>query len=168
MRRSVQGPLVFGIIGAAAMLAVYLGILTLVESWSHALSLLREDAIFAGPLAAGFGLQVGLYSFTRRALRTAGRREGAITGASGGTSTATMIACCAHHLTDVLPLVGISAAATFLARYKTWLMVGALLFNLGGIGVLIRQVHLHWDHLVGDRGRVVVPASRLSPEGRER
>ncbi len=59
--------------------------LTLVESWSHALSLLWEDAIFVGPLAAGFGVQVGLYTFTRRALKAAGGREGAITGVSPQT-----------------------------------------------------------------------------------
>ena len=104
MRRSVQRALVYGTIGAATMLAVYLGILTLIESWSHALSLLWEDAVFVGPLAAGFGVQLGLYTFTRGALKAAGNREGAMTGVSGSTSTATMIACCAHHLTDVLPL----------------------------------------------------------------
>jgi hypothetical protein len=168
MRRSVQRALLFGLIAAGGMLAVYLGILTLVESWSHALSLLWEDALFVAPLAAGFGVQVGLYAFSKLALQAVGRRERAITGASGGTSTATMVACCAHHLTDVLPLVGISAAATFLARYKTWLMAGALLFNLAGIGVSVRQLRRHWDHLMGDRNSVSVPAPHLALERPER
>lgn len=51
-----------------------------------------------------------------------------------------MAACCAHHVTDVLPILGLTAAATFLAKYRlafmgvglgtTFLSIGYMLFIL--------------------------------------
>jgi hypothetical protein len=61
--------------------------------------------------------------------------------ASGGTSTAAMIACCAHHVTDVLPLLGLSGAAVFLAQYKVPFMVVGIVSNAAGIGVMLRLIH---------------------------
>ena len=47
-----------------------------------------------------------------------------------------MVACCAHHITDIMPLLGLSAAATFLAEYRIPFMVVGLATNLIGIGVI--------------------------------
>lgn len=65
MRRPVREAVILGLSAAAGMLALYLGILTLLESWPQALGFLREDAVFVGPLAVGFGVQVGLYTLSR-------------------------------------------------------------------------------------------------------
>jgi hypothetical protein len=51
-----------------------------------------------------------------------------------------MLACCAHHLTDVLPLLGVSAAAVFLNAYKTPLLWLGVLMNLAGVAYLLREV----------------------------
>ena len=59
-----------------------------------------------------------------------------MTGAGGATSTAAMVACCAHHVTDVLPIVGLTAAATFLAEYQTLFMLVGLGTTLVGIAVM--------------------------------
>jgi hypothetical protein len=119
--------------------ALYLGIVTLAESWAHAVSLFREDALFVVPIALGFGIQVGLFTHLKRVVRPVNGTgaSGALTGTSGGTSTLSMLACCAHHVTDVLPLLGLSGAAVFLAQYKVPFMVLGLLSNAIGIGVLI-------------------------------
>ena len=63
---------------------------------------------------------------------------GAVTGTAGGTSTLAMVAYCAHHVTDVLPLVGLSTAAVFLAEYKIWFMGVGLATNILGIMVMLR------------------------------
>ena len=55
-------------------------------------------------------------------------------GTSGGTSVTAMVACCLHHVTDVLPILGLSAAATFLTRYQRP-------FMLIGLGM-----NHHWHH----------------------
>jgi hypothetical protein len=51
-----------------------------------------------------------------------------------------MLACCAHHLVDLLPLVGLSAAAVFLNAYKTPLVLVGIGMNVVGIVVIARQL----------------------------
>jgi hypothetical protein len=58
-------------------------------------------------------------------------------GAGGTTSTAAMVACCAHHVTDVLPILGLTAAATFLTKYQTAFMLVGLGTTLVGIVVML-------------------------------
>jgi hypothetical protein len=48
-----------------------------------------------------------------------------------------MVACCAHHATDILPVLGLSAFATILAEYKTPFMLAGLAGNAGGIGYML-------------------------------
>jgi hypothetical protein len=60
--------------------------------------------------------------------------------ASTSTSTAAMLACCAHHLADVLPIVGVSGAAIFLNAYKTPLLCLGIVTNLVGIIYLLYKV----------------------------
>ena len=61
----------------------------------------------------------------------------------GGVSATAMVACCAHHVTDVLPLVGLTAAATFLAEYRLAFMAIGLGTTILGIvfmlGILYRE-----------------------------
>jgi hypothetical protein len=71
-----------------------------------------------------------------------------MTAAGGGVSTAAMVACCVHHVTDVLPLVGLSAAATFLANWKVPFMIAGLATNLLGITIMLltlARVRRHWN-----------------------
>lgn len=46
------------------------------------------------------------------------RTPAAGVAASTATSGVAMLACCAHHLAEVLPVVGLSGAALFLAEVK--------------------------------------------------
>jgi hypothetical protein len=135
-------PLIVGLVATAGMLTFYLGLVSLISwSWDHALSLLVEDRWFVTLLVVGFGVQAGLFTYLR-ALHGAGKAPAAVTGSSVGVSTAAMVACCAHHLTDVLPLLGLSAATVFLAEYKVPFLVVGLVSNAAGIGLLsirIRQ-----------------------------
>ena len=128
-----------GVVGAAALLGIYLGIVSLAQGVEHALEQLATDAVFVSLIAAGFGTQIALFV----ELRTVDRRHraaAAVTAAGTGTSTAAMLACCAHHLVDLLPLVGLSAAAVFLNAYKTPLFLVGIGMNLLGIVVVARQL----------------------------
>jgi copper chaperone CopZ len=133
--RPWRRPVLFGLLGGAGLLILYLGLVSLAQGWEHAIELLAEDAWIVGPILAGFGVQVGLYTYLKTVIHAA-RGTGALAGAGGGTSTAAMVACCAHHVTDVLPLVGLSAAATFLAEYRIPFMLVGLGTNLIGIAVI--------------------------------
>ncbi len=127
----------FGLLGTLGLMALYLGLVSWAEGWAHAVELMLEDAWIVAPILAGFGVQVGLYTYLKTVVHAAGHGTGAMAGAGGGTSTVAMVACCAHHVTDVLPLLGLSAAATFLADYRIPFMVVGLVTNLIGIGVMI-------------------------------
>jgi hypothetical protein len=138
----IHKPLLYGALATAGLLALYLGIVTLAESWQHAVALLQEDLVLVAPIVVGFGVQIGLFMWLRlHAARGEGTASaGALAGASGGTSTAAMVACCMHHVADVLPLLGFSAAAVFLAEYRIPFMIAGLMSNLAGILLLGHKI----------------------------
>lgn len=136
-------PIIIGIIGAVGLLAVYFGILTAAESFDSALYLFSEMWYWVSLLAVGFGTQLGLHFYIKAALRQ--RRAGATAGvaASGGVSTVAMVACCAHHVADVLPILGLSAAAVFLVDYQTAFILLGVFSNLIGITMMLRIMQKH-------------------------
>jgi hypothetical protein len=48
-----------------------------------------------------------------------------------------MLACCLHHATSVLPILGVSATTAFLARYQRPFMQVSLLMSLAGVAVMM-------------------------------
>jgi hypothetical protein len=127
------------VLGTLVMSGVYLGIVSLAGSPAHALSLFWDDRALVIPILLGFGLQVGLFTLLKTGLYLPAHApaSGAMTAAGGGVSTAAMVACCVHHVSDVLPLVGLSAAATFLANWKVPFMIAGLATNLIGITLML-------------------------------
>ncbi len=124
----------WGALAGALVVGVYVGTLAVANSLEH----LREELLrlwpWMAPLVVGFSTQVGLFAYARSGLRGEGstpRAHGVV--ASGGASTASMVACCAHHLTDVLPLVGLAGAATLLATYQNAFLLLGVLSNLVGL-----------------------------------
>jgi len=130
-------PLAFGALAILALLAFYLGVITLAQGWSHALEQLGDDRWFIALIALGFGTQVGLFTYLR-SLHAQVSTGGV--AASTGTSAAGMLACCAHHLSDVLPILGVAGATAFLNAYKTPLLWLGILMNLVGIVYLLRAI----------------------------
>ena len=135
--RKLELPVIAGLLGALFLAGLYLGIVTLAQGWDHAAELFRQDKALIVPIIAGFGIQVGLYTFIRVGLHATARGMGTMTGAGGGTSTVAMVACCAHHVADVLPVLGLTAAATFLAAYRITFMLVGLGTTLSGIGIML-------------------------------
>ena len=128
-----------GVVAATALLGLYLGIIGLAQGVEHAFEQLATDAVFVGLIAAGFGTQIALFTELRTVDRQH-RASAAVTAVGTGTSTVAMLACCAHHLVDLLPLLGLSAAAVFLNAYKTPLFVVGIGMNVIGIVVIARQL----------------------------
>ncbi len=150
---------IWGLAGAMALLLLYVGIVGgASRSLGHVLELLATDWPFVAALAAGFGTQVGLYAHLRHLTRAASAAAGATTGVGTGTSTVAMIACCAHHATDILPVLGLSAvagAAGFLAEWRVPLMSLGIALNLIGIALnvrLVRQARRHLSQRLAEAG----------------
>ena len=138
--RRVALSLAFGALGAAALIGLYLGLVTWAQGGEHALELLWGDRIFVGLISAGFGTQVGLFTYLRLLQRAMARESVALAGAGTATSSVSMVACCAHHLADVLPILGLSGLAVFLVELRTPLMLLGIVTNLVGIAVMLRQL----------------------------
>lgn len=140
MSTRVALSIALGVVGALALVGLYLGIVTWAQGPDHALQLLWDDRLFVGLISAGFGTQVGLFSYVRLLQRALAHNSMALTGAGTATSSISMVACCAHHLADVLPIVGLSGLAVFLVEFRTPLMLVGLATNALGIAVMLGEL----------------------------
>ncbi|OGC77895.1 MAG: hypothetical protein A2Z27_03160 [candidate division Zixibacteria bacterium RBG_16_50_21] len=151
-------PLAAGLAGALLLTGLYFGIVSWAESPQHAAELFWEDRLIVLPIILGFGVQAGLYTILKKGLFVPTAivgSSGPMMGAGGTTSTIAMVACCAHHVADVLPILGLTAAATFLAQYRTAFMLVGLAMNLVGITVML--------FILNKERRKVVNAIKATP-----
>ena len=138
--KRILWPLGAGLAGVIFLTGLYFGLVSWAESPQHALDLFWEERLIVIPIILGFGVQMALYTILKKRLFVpvaSAASSGAITGASGTTSAMAMVACCAHHVTDVLPILGLTAAATFLAEYQTAFMLVGLGTTYIGIAVMV-------------------------------
>ncbi len=147
-RRSV----LTGIAAALAMATVYALIVGLASGSVRPLEdQAAADRYLLLAVFVGFGTQVAFLTELRRRhrLRAAAAATG---GASAGASVAGMVACCSHHVADLLPVLGASGAAAFLYDYRLLFVVFGLGANAVGVFVAWRRLH----RLVAHSGEVVV------------
>lgn len=133
-------PLVGGFSGSLFLTALYFAIVSWAESPQHALEFFWQERWVVLPLIIGFGIQSALYVILKKRLFvpiTSTGPSGTMIGAGGATSSLAMVACCAHHVSDVLPILGLTAAAAFLARYQTLFMLIGLATTYLGIVIML-------------------------------
>jgi mannose/fructose/N-acetylgalactosamine-specific phosphotransferase system component IIC len=99
-------------------------------------------------LAIGLGVQVTLFTTFRARLRdTKMRAAKSSMAATGGVSTAAMMACCSHYLAAVLPTLGVSflsaSAIASLEQYQAYFFLAGVLSSLFGIGLMLRLMEKH-------------------------
>lgn len=129
----------FGVLALGLLLAVYFGALTLVSGWDFTLSQFVQYWFYIVPLAAGFGVQIALFVYLKRLVGTP-HGSGTMAAASGTTSTAAMISCCAHYLVNVAPVLGATGIVTFAAQYQVEFFWVGLAFNAAGIAYIGSKV----------------------------
>jgi len=133
-------PLAAFLLGSTLMFGFYFGILTWAQGWEYASRQFLLNRWYVLPIFVSLGIQAALYSILRFRLfipTSSTGHTGTMMGTNGGTSVTAMVACCLHHVTDVLPILGLSAAATFLTRYQRPFMLVSLGLNLIGIIVML-------------------------------
>lgn len=129
--------LLYGISASLGLLSLYAVSMTLLSGWEAAIEQFAALWFLMIPLVAGFGIQVGLYT----TLRSAIKQQSKLAMVSGGTSAGiSMLACCAHHATDLLPIIGLSGLATMLGQYQKPILFVSLIINILGI-------RLMWQHV---------------------
>jgi hypothetical protein len=141
----IKRPVLWGFVAGLSLLTIYFLILTLANSFSHSVEQFKEMWYWIFILVVGFGIQAALYTYIRGVLKFRKERGVATSSvaAAGGISTTSMVACCAHHVTDVLPILGLSAAVVFLNQFQTLFIVVGVLSNLIGITLMLKIIQKH-------------------------
>ena len=137
-----------GLAAMAGMAAFYAGVVGAASGAEHLASQARADWPYLAAIVAGFGVQVSLLVEIRRR-RVAARGAASAAGVGAGASAVGMVACCAHHLADLLPLVGVAGVAGFLTDWRIPIMLGGIALNAVGVAVAVRRLR-----------RIPRPASR--------
>jgi hypothetical protein len=141
-----KGPFLAAVWGAMALLGLYFGILTAANSLGHAVDQFVLMWPWFSALVVGFGVQTGLYTYIRRMQKI--RHLSSVTSkkgitATGGISTTAMAACCVHHLSDVLPIIGLTGAALFFSDYQKIFLLLGVLSNVVGITLMLHMMQKH-------------------------
>ena len=129
-----------GVLASGGMALLYTAVVIGASgSLAHFRDQVATDWYLLLPIVAGFGVQVGLLAELRRRHRM--QRAAAAAGVTGaGASTVGMVACCAHHIADLAPFVGATAAATFLYDYRLPFMAAGLGLNAVAITIAARRL----------------------------
>ncbi len=152
----------WGVVGGILLLSVYFIIVSLANSFSHAIEEFIQLWYWIAFLTVGFGIQVGLYTHVRQTiqLKKEAKHAASAVAAGAGVSTVSMIACCAHHLTDFLPILGLSAAAAFLSSYQLVFIMVGIISNILGITYMLSIISKH--HLYFNANRWLSKLSAYS------
>lgn len=163
-----------GMVGAGSLVVIFFTIVTLSNgSVSSALDELKRIWYWIVLLTGGFGLQLGLFVYLKNVVRERMAGATAEVAASGTISTGSMIACCSHALANILPILGISAAAAFLARYQLPLLLLGVFSNLVGLTIMLGLFQRHRllsaegiiNHINMKTARIVVIVSGIAAIG---
>lgn len=128
-----------GFMATTLLLMVYFIIVSLVSGWAFAQVQFRQFWYFIAALAVGFGIQVGLYTYLKNAIKQNASPK--VLAVSGTTSTVAMISCCTHYLVYALPILGGIGIITIISSYQVQLFWVGLLFNFAGIIYMVNKIY---------------------------
>src|SRR3990167_1469464 len=140
----VRRPIVFTLLGSFSLLTLYFLILIFANSLQHAIQEFLRMWYWVLLLVIGFGLQIGLFIYLKGFIKL--RKIMGVSGsiaATGRISAGSMLACCAHHISDVIPIIGISAATIFFNKYQILFIIIGVLSNIIGITYMLKIIQKH-------------------------
>ena len=142
LKSLLKNPFVFGSTVGILVVLFNISIASLAEgSLKSGYSVFLDNGIFVYLIPLAVGVQMGLFRYYRNL--TAGNVSGSekMGMAGSATSSLAMIACCLHHVSDLLPAVGfVLAASSFLTEYKDTIIIIGLLANLAGSAYIARAI----------------------------
>ena len=128
-----------GLAAFAALIALYFAVVGSLSGMAYAREQFATFGVYLVSLAAGFGVQVALYTYLRRLVASASTSKHVV-AVSGTSSTAAMVSCCAHYLVNILPVLGATGLVTLAAQYQVQFFWVGLAFNLAGISYILSKV----------------------------
>ena len=128
----------WGLLAVVGLLGFYLAVIVAASGVAHLGAQLALDWPWIAVIVAGFGVQMALLITLRERQRA--RAAAAAVGTGAGASVVGMLACCAHHLADIAPLVGVNLAATFLATYRVPFMAVGIAVNAIAVTITVHKL----------------------------
>ncbi|KKS19046.1 MAG: hypothetical protein UU76_C0007G0008 [Parcubacteria group bacterium GW2011_GWC1_41_7] len=127
----------WGIFASAALILFYAIVVENISGKSFLINQWKTYGVFLSALSIGFGIQISLFVLIKQKHRAMSARAVTTTGT---TSTAAMISCCTHYFVNVLPVIGATGVATFVAQYQIQFFWVGIFLNAFGIIYLWRQL----------------------------
>ena len=132
MKIFIYRSILYGTMAGLLLLSFYIALLTAISGLVFAKAELAQNWPYILALDVGFGLQVALYVQLRSV--AAGRGGGGrMLGVTGTTSALSMVSCCAHYVLNILPILGVVGAVSFVAAYQRDILWFGIAANLGGL-----------------------------------
>jgi hypothetical protein len=136
MSLRVDRRIVHGLVSLLSMLFIYFGIGGLASGIEHTLHQFGIYWKYILAISSGFGVQTFLYTHIK-SFNISCKGHLAV---SGSFSTGSMVACCLHHVTDLLPIVGGAAGFLLLAYYIEPLLLVGVLSSWTGVVFMISTI----------------------------
>lgn len=140
--KPLKNPFIFGAAIGILVVIFNISIASLAEgSLKSGYSAFLSNGIFVYIIPLAVGVQMGLFRYHRNL--TSGNVSGSekVGMAGSATSSFAMLACCLHHVSDLLPAVGfILATTSFLIEYKDTIIIIGLLTNVAGSAYIARAI----------------------------
>lgn len=133
---------IYGIGASIVMLMFYIGIMLIFNPLYYVIEDFISKFVWFSILITLFGVQIGLITYIRN-INTKRRMSKSQTALSGGISTTSMLACCIHHVTDFIPLIGVSAFTVFLVEFQLYFLIIGILFGVLSILNILIHIQLH-------------------------
>ncbi len=138
-KRAIFSSIIKGVGATLILISAYFIMVSLISGFVFAESQFAQFWYYLVSLAVGFGIQIGLYSYLKASVH-AKDPSGRVLAVTGTTSTGAMISCCAHYLVNILPVLGVSAFASFVGDYQVQLFWIGTAFNLAGIVFILSRI----------------------------
>ncbi len=142
IRELLKNPFIFG--GTAGLLVVLfnISIASLAEgSFEKGYEVFLANGIFVYLIPLAVGVQMGLFRYHRNMISGNVSGSEKVGMAGSATSSLAMLACCLHHVSDILPAVSfILATSSFLTGYKDAIIIIGLSVNLAGSAYIARAI----------------------------
>jgi hypothetical protein len=133
---------IYGGLASLMMLILYVGIMLIFNPLYYVIDDFISKFIWFSLLIIIFGVQIGLITFVR-SVNNRRKMTNGQTALSGGISTTSMLACCIHHVTEFIPLIGISAFTIFLVEFQVFFLIVGILFGTLSIMNILIHIQKH-------------------------
>lgn len=123
------------------LLVFYFSVTTVVSGLEFTQRQFSSYSYYFLALAAGFGIQVGLYFNLKRKIKknkTETPKKALV--ATGSSSALAMISCCAHYLVNILPMLGTSGILALISSYQIQFFWVGLASNALGIAFMANKI----------------------------